>query len=113
MLADIKPALEDAYRGYIKELRLAKQDADAQRYLQRLLYLDKGALLDRSLTGGSATLEASPVAAAARIAAQAPPRTSPVVRAKSQDDRPEARHIQSGPGREDASGLLARAQLQA
>ncbi|TMQ34458.1 MAG: hypothetical protein E6K70_07500 [Planctomycetota bacterium] len=105
-------ALEDAYRGYIKELRLAKQDADAQRYLQRLLYLDKGALLDRSLTGGSATLEASPVAAAARIAAQAPPRTSPVVRAKSQDDRPEARHIQSGPGREDASGLLARAQRE-
>ena len=37
-------ALEDAYRGYVKELRLAKQHEDAQRYLDRLLYLDKGAL---------------------------------------------------------------------
>jgi len=40
-------ALEDAYRGYVKELRLAKQNVEAQRYLERLLYLDKAPSLTR------------------------------------------------------------------
>ena len=34
--------LEDAYRRYIQELRLNKQDAEAQRYLKRLIILDRG-----------------------------------------------------------------------
>src|SRR5262245_59861486 len=38
--------LRDAYRAYIKELRLAKQDAEAARYQQRLQILDPGAALD-------------------------------------------------------------------
>src|SRR5258708_5936990 len=45
--------LQDAYRKYIQDLRLKKQDVEARRYLQRLLILDKGAILDRSLSGGA------------------------------------------------------------
>jgi hypothetical protein len=48
--------LRDAYRGRVKELRLAGQEADAQVYLRRLEILDPGARLD---FGG-----ASPLAAA-------------------------------------------------
>src|SRR5262245_55363795 len=47
-------ALQEAYRGRVKELRLAKQDAEAQKYLDRLRILDPGAVLDKSLTAGPA-----------------------------------------------------------
>jgi hypothetical protein len=40
--------LRDAYRGYICNLKAARQDAEAQRYLQRLQILDPGAVLDLS-----------------------------------------------------------------
>ena len=43
---DYLAALRDAYRGYVKELRQAGQDAEAQLYLRRLLTLDPGAILD-------------------------------------------------------------------
>jgi tetratricopeptide (TPR) repeat protein len=38
--------LRDAYRAYVKELRLSRQESEAQRYLQRLQVLDPGAALD-------------------------------------------------------------------
>src|SRR5688572_6733911 len=38
--------LRDAYRAYVKELRLANQEASAQIYQQRLRILDPGADLD-------------------------------------------------------------------
>jgi hypothetical protein len=38
--------LRDAYRGYVKELRLAHKDSDAELYSRRLLILDPGAALD-------------------------------------------------------------------
>src|SRR5437879_11549537 len=47
---DYLTTLRDAYRAYVKELRLANQDEAAQRYFQRLLVLDPGAGLDAALT---------------------------------------------------------------
>jgi hypothetical protein len=38
--------LRDAYRAYVKELRLANKDAEAEVYLRRLQILDPGAVLD-------------------------------------------------------------------
>ena len=38
--------LRDAYRSHVQELKLARQEAEAQRYLQRLQILDPGAALD-------------------------------------------------------------------
>jgi tetratricopeptide (TPR) repeat protein len=55
--------LRDAYRGHVKELRLARRDDEAQVYLRRLEILDPGARLD--FTDVKA-------AAATPIAAQAP-----------------------------------------
>jgi hypothetical protein len=78
-------ALQDAYRGRIKELRLAKQETEAQRYLRRLLILDKGAIADHDLTGNSGTK------AAAQTGAE-PASRAPIVRAKSAEERPE-RHL--------------------
>jgi hypothetical protein len=46
-------ALADAYRGYIKELRLANKNADAEEYLKRLRILDPGAVLDPVLARGN------------------------------------------------------------
>ena len=43
----------DAYRALIKELRLTGQEAEAQRYMQRLQVLDPGAALDGSLVRGA------------------------------------------------------------
>jgi hypothetical protein len=58
--------LQEAYRGLVKELRLAKQDAEAQKYLDRLRILDPGAVLDKSLTAGpAAPLRSTPPAAPA------------------------------------------------
>jgi hypothetical protein len=103
-------ALEDAYRGYIKELRLAKQHEDAQRYLERLLYLDKGALLDKSLTGGNA------VAAAERVITKSADsyavKTTPTVRAKSLDENAQTARISERPAIKDVSVLLARAEQE-
>src|SRR5436309_455664 len=46
--------LQDAYRRYIQELQLKKQDAEAQRYQRRLIILDRGAILDNALVGAKA-----------------------------------------------------------
>ena len=43
--------LQDAYRGYVKELRLAKREDEAQRYFRRLLILDKSAVFGPPLRG--------------------------------------------------------------
>lgn len=63
-------ALREAYRGHVKELRLANQTAQAEVYFRRLLILDPGAVLD------------SAVAPAAKAD---PPKAEPVVRAKGED----------------------------
>jgi hypothetical protein len=55
-------ALRDAYRGYIKELRLANKNADADEYLKRLRILDPGAVLDPALAHAAAGKDATPKA---------------------------------------------------
>lgn len=78
--------LEDAYRRYVQELRLNKQDAEAQRYLHRLVILDRGAFLDSIATGSIAAPPASPAAGATKPIAPAKP--SATVRLKSEDEDP-------------------------
>lgn len=53
--------LRDAYRGLVKELRLAGQDAQAQVYYQRLLILDPGSARDAGLRGKDPAPIAMPV----------------------------------------------------
>jgi hypothetical protein len=40
-------ALRDAYRAYVKELRLAKREAEARKYAQLLAVIDPGSTADR------------------------------------------------------------------
>jgi tetratricopeptide (TPR) repeat protein len=56
--------LQDAYRKYIRELRLSKQDEEAQRYLRRLLILDHSAVRD-SLLSASGKIGSLPSASRA------------------------------------------------
>jgi hypothetical protein len=41
--------LREAYRGYVKELRLASKDQEAEIYQRRLQILDPGAVLDKAI----------------------------------------------------------------
>ncbi len=68
--------LQDAYRGYVRELRLAKQEAEARRYLRRLQILDKGAVLD--MASAPLAAETNKTAAASAV--------TPTVRMKSEED---------------------------
>jgi hypothetical protein len=89
--------LRDAYRAYIRELRLANKEAEAAEYLKRLRILDPGALMDGSVARG-----ANPQPAAET------PRATPTARAKIDDDpfRPE------NAARDDANGPLRRAEQE-
>jgi hypothetical protein len=101
--------LQEAYRRYIQELHLKKQDAEAQRYQRRLIILDRGAILDNALTGGSAT-PPSPTASATTSAGTPSAKPSPTVRLKSEEEDPF--QASSAPSRKDdrASQLLKRAE---
>jgi hypothetical protein len=95
--------LRDAYRGYIKELHLAKQDVEVQRYAQRLLVLDRGAMLDSSVTG------VPPAPAQPQLPAT-PIGTTKTVRLKSDDDEPSpTRQAKDGAGKEGQT-ILAEAE---
>lgn len=126
--------LRDAYRTYIKELKLANQEGEAQRYLQRLQVLDPGAVLDSpdgklvsvvppspsalaaktSPPSALAALAAKtlPALAAVKPAAAPVPKAEPKVRAHgSEDDDPfRADNAVAAPKASPASGLLARAE---
>jgi tetratricopeptide (TPR) repeat protein len=79
--------LRDAYRGYIKDLRVDRQEAEAQRYLQRLQILDPGAPLD-SANGNSASTAnlTPPPAPPAPAPAATPPKPATEVRAVRGED---------------------------
>jgi tetratricopeptide (TPR) repeat protein len=73
-------ALQEAYRGLVKELRLARQDAEAQKYLDRLRILDPGAVLDKSLSAG-------PAAPSRPVTPASPPaQPAPKIRMRSDDE---------------------------
>ncbi len=98
--------LQDAYREYIKELVLAKQEATAQLYLTRLRILDPGAVLDFSLS--------APAAATPKPAVPAPAKPTATIRLKGEDkesdpfDKTRAVAAVSRP----AADLLARAEQE-
>jgi len=97
--------MRDAYRGHIKDLRTQKQDAEAQRYMERLLILDPGAVMDGSI----------PRAANAPVPAShpgpeppAPPRDALTARGKSEDYPDPFQGPRDNQKR--ARGLLAKAE---
>jgi hypothetical protein len=105
-------ALQDAYRGYVRELRLSKQDEEAQRYLQRLLILDRGAILDSTLSRSNSSPPAQLPPPAAKPAASPPAKATPTVRLMR--DEEDAFHAsraidQANP---QARTLLAEAENQ-
>jgi hypothetical protein len=97
--------LAQAYSGYIKELRLANQEAQAQRYLSRLTILDPGAALADSPARGTGPAQPAPIPQPA-----APPaKSGPTFRGQKQDDRgAEAPPDKKGVARE----LVSRAERE-
>jgi hypothetical protein len=91
--------LAQAYGGYIKELRLANQEAQAQKYLTRLCILDPGAALaDTSVPGSGAAQPVTP-----------PSKPGLTFRGQKQDDRTEeARHDDKTVARE----LVSKAERE-
>jgi tetratricopeptide (TPR) repeat protein len=98
--------LQDAYRKYIRELRLSKQDEEANRYLHRLLILDRGAVLDATVAGlqGKASSSAGPIPGSS-------PKPTATVRLKSEDAPASEVLAKSGSDRQ-ARALLARAERE-
>jgi hypothetical protein len=94
--------LRDAYRAYIRELRLANKEAEAREYLLRLRILDPGALMDGSVARGANPQPAPEPPAAPRLPATA------TARARIDDDpfRPE-----NAAGAEPP-GVLRQAELE-
>jgi hypothetical protein len=92
--------LQDAYRGYVKELRLAKQEDEAQRYFRRLLILDKnaqyGAPLRSKVAAGNSLQSSSKNG-----------KPAPIVRLKSAEDPFEPANVGSETDAQPAA--LARA----
>jgi hypothetical protein len=79
-------SLRDAYRAYIKELRVAGKDADAEEYLKRLRILDPGAGMDGSLGHAPGRTAPAPAAAPPAPAPSEAARVTPMARGKSDDD---------------------------
>ncbi len=101
--------LQDAYRGYVKELRLAKQDDEAQRYLRRLLILDRGAILDMPSSVGNAVSPSPPAAKVSKPAETPAAKNMPLVRLKGEDDPFQSSQALDKPDNK-ARALLAQAE---
>jgi tetratricopeptide (TPR) repeat protein len=102
--------LRDAYRAYIRDLHLAKQGAQAKKYVERLAILDPAAAADPALRPPAAPPPAPPVASAA--AQPTPPRAPVVARAKVEDDPFDLANKRkpADDRRQVARSLLERAQ---
>jgi tetratricopeptide (TPR) repeat protein len=96
-------ALQDAYRKYIRELRLSKKEEEANRYFHRLLILDRGALLDATIAG--------PQHATAEARAEPAPKPTATVRLKS-EDAPAVELLARSRTDNQARDLLARAERE-
>ena len=103
--------LQEAYRRYVQELRLKKQDAEAERYLRRLYILDRGAFLDKAVAVGNLQPPAAPAAGVGKPAPE-PAKPAATVRLKSDDEDPfEANRAVTKPDNR-AGQLLARAEAE-
>ncbi len=95
--------LRDAYRGAVKELRIAKQNEEAQRYLERLQILDPGAAMDGSMPHGAKSptpaIETPPLAV----------KEGPVARGKV-DEQDDPFRDPKKDKQKTARGLLAQAE---
>jgi hypothetical protein len=100
--------LKEAYRAYIRELRLNNQEALALKvYVPRLQYLDPEAAQDKS----NPLVTISPTTAQLAAAAAPPPaKTSATVRLKSEDEDPG--HAANPGKRSAARDLVARAEQE-
>lgn len=110
-------ALQDAYRGHIKELRLANQDAAAETYTRRLRILDPGSALEATASLvrplPAAAPGATPTAPATNPNREAPrPPAAPgktVVRLQAAEDPAAAAGTVPPPAESKAQVVLARA----
>lgn len=91
--------LRDAYRAYVKDLRVAGQEAEAKRVLGRLQILDPGAALDGGITRGS-------------NAPALPTPKPPIVRAIRGEEEDDPFHERNAARPCPAKGLLARAETE-
>lgn len=92
--------LRDAYRAYIRELRLANREADAAEYLKRLRILDPGALTDGSVARGANPQPAPETPSPSQLVREELTRqATTTARAKIDDDpfRPENAAQSQGP----------------
>jgi tetratricopeptide (TPR) repeat protein len=115
--------LRDAYRAYVKELRQAKLEPEAQRYLQRLQILDPGAGLDAKAAAtppsppsqGAGPTSPPSQGGAGGVAPTTPlvkapsaPPAEPKVRMLREDE--DAKKAKADPKQKAAGGLLNRAE---
>jgi tetratricopeptide (TPR) repeat protein len=100
--------LQTAYRAYVQELRIKKQDAEAQVYLARLAILDRTATNDPALTGRSADAMMRP-----GPLPTAPTKPGTTIRLKG-DEVVVPSKLTAGvaSGRESASAILAKADME-
>jgi hypothetical protein len=97
--------LREAYRGAIKDLRLAGRDAEAEEYLKRLRILDPGAAADGSVARG-----ANPEPPAKT--ATEPVKSAPTARAKIDDDSSRDPFRLDNAAARPASGALDQARQE-
>ena len=101
--------LQKAYKGYIRELRLANREADAQIYLSRLMILDRDAANETDLMGRSVP---------ARTARPSPNsitenKTNPTIRLqRDEDSRESMGTIGVRKSNSDLAALLSRADQE-
>jgi hypothetical protein len=108
--------LKEAYRGYIKELRLNKLDTEAKRYLNRLVLLDRGAILDSALTGatpnsGETNTPARPVSQPVKAVPNPTNKTAPTVRLKGSEELAQSARL-TEPLTKDSKSILAKAEQE-
>jgi hypothetical protein len=99
--------LREAYRGRVKELRLANKDAEAEVYNRRLLILDPGAALDGATA--RATAPQTQVAQTPTKSDSPPPK--PLFRLQSEQDAKPADQFQQA-NTQQARQLLDQAEQE-
>jgi tetratricopeptide (TPR) repeat protein len=100
--------LREAYRGYVKELRLAGKETEAEVYQRRLLILDPGAVLDQA-----AARAATPPASTAQAKPQAPEPRKPAPKFRgSREDAPKTVDPFQESNSKHARALLEQAEQE-
>jgi hypothetical protein len=104
---DYLAVLRDAYRGYVKELRKAHKDSEADIYYRRLVILDPGAALDGVNNKGAAP---APMTPSTQPTEQA--KTGPVARGKLDDKADDPFRAENSRDHKDARAALEKAEQE-